>query len=205
MHLIVGLGNPEPRYARTRHNAGFMAVERIARRNSLQDSPRSKFHGQTIEGIIGSHKVMLLQPQTYMNRSGMSVAEAANFYKLPPKDLLVMVDDTALPVGSIRLRSGGSSGGHNGLEDIRQRIGTDQYPRLRIGVGENRIGQHKIPLADYVLSNFTDEETPELDKSLDHAAAAAELWLDEGIEAAMNRYNTRNETTQNKTNEGGAK
>jgi PTH1 family peptidyl-tRNA hydrolase len=191
MRLIVGLGNPEPRYAATRHNAGFMAVDRLARRSGLTDAPRNRFHAAALDGQIKGTRVLLLKPLTYMNHSGMAVAEAANFHKLPPSDLLVLVDDTALPLGAIRIRPGGSSGGHNGLEDIRRRLGTDPFPRLRIGVGEPRIGDHRIPQADYVLSPFTADEQPALERSLDSAAAAAETWLNEGLDAAMNRYNTR--------------
>lgn len=189
MKLIVGLGNPGKRYAATRHNVGFMAVDRLAERHGLTGG-KTRFHADAIEGRVADQRAMLLKPQTYMNRSGLAVGEAARFFKLDPADLLVIVDDTALPVGAIRLRPGGSSGGHNGLEDIRRALGTDRYPRLRIGVGEPKIGDRPVPQADYVLSPFSDDQRRQLTPALDSAARACETWLNEGTEAAMNQHNT---------------
>src|SRR5262245_61889448 len=133
MKLIVGLGNPGPEYDDTRHNVGFVVLDRLARRFAPGAIARSKFQGAVIETSLGDEKVLLLKPLTYMNRSGQSIAEAVGFYKIDSAtDLLVLVDDTALPCGVIRVRGEGSAGGHNGLEDIEQKLGTSQYPRLRI-------------------------------------------------------------------------
>jgi PTH1 family peptidyl-tRNA hydrolase len=188
MKLIVGLGNPGAEYAGTRHNAGFMVLERLARRHGLS-SPRTKFHAALLEWNADTDKVLLMQPTTYMNRSGRAVGEAANFYKLPPSQVLVVVDETALPVGRIRLRPGGGDGGHNGLADIHRALGTGEYPRLRVGVGAPVVGEQSIPKRDYVLSRFTDEQKVDLEPALDRAADAAETWARQGIDAAMNRYN----------------
>jgi PTH1 family peptidyl-tRNA hydrolase len=190
MRLIVGLGNPGSKYANTRHNAGFMAVDRIAERHSLGDA-RTRANAAAIEGRIGAHRVILLKPMTYMNLSGQAVGQVLRFHKLEPDQMLVLVDDTALPTGAIRLRPGGSSGGHNGLESIRQTLGGADYPRLRIGIGAPMIGQQKIPQADYVLGAFTDAEIAQLRPALNRAADAVETWLDEGLDAAMTRFNTK--------------
>jgi len=184
MKLIVGLGNPGAEYAGTRHNAGFMAVERLAARHGLT-GPRARFHGAVLEGPIAGHKCMLLEPTTYMNRSGRAVAGAAAFYKLEPRDLLILVDDVALPCGRIRLRASGSAGGHNGLTDIQKALGTREYPRLRIGIDP----PGRAPQVDYVLGRFSPEQRAALDPALDRACDAVECWVREGIEAAMTRYN----------------
>jgi len=188
--LIVGLGNPDAQYERTRHNVGFMVIDRLLDRHPL-GTARDRFHARSWDGRIGDQKVMLLKPQTYMNRSGLTAAEASSFYKLEAEDLLVVVDDTALPVGRIRLRGGGSPGGHNGLADVQQRLGTPSYPRLRVGVGEPKIDGRKIPLSDYVLSPFTDDQRRDLEPALDRAVDAVEHWLTEGLAAAMNRTNAQ--------------
>jgi len=190
MHLIVGLGNPGAEYAGTRHNAGFMVVDRLAERHAF-DPPRGNFHADAFEGAIADHKVLMLKPKTFMNRSGLSVGEAARFYKLQPETIMVIVDDTALPVGLIRLRGGGSDGGHNGLADTTRALGTDRYPRRRVGVGAPRIGEHKIPQADYVLSRFTDDQLDDLAPALRDACEAIELWITDDLNAAMNRFNRK--------------
>lgn len=188
MKLIVGLGNPGREYEKTRHNAGFMAVDRLARKLGLAGA-KAKFHAGVLEGAIGSEKVMLMQPTTYMNRSGLAVGEAAGFYKLQPAEVMVVVDETALPVGTIRIRPKGGEGGHNGLADVRRALGTEGYPRLRIGVGEPVVEGHRIPKKDYVLSPFTDEQLVDLGPALDRAVDALYCWAVDGIDAAMNRYN----------------
>jgi len=184
MKLIVGLGNPGQEYAQTRHNAGFMAVERLAKRHGLT-GPRHKFHAGVIDGRIGDHKVLLMQPTTYMNRSGLAVGEAATFYKAQPADILILVDEVALDVGAIRLRAAGSDGGHNGLADIARVLGTPDYPRLRIGVGP----QGPAPRKDFVLARFTDDQLADLDPALTRACQAIECWLADGIDKAMSLYN----------------
>ncbi len=184
MKLIVGLGNPGSDYAMTRHNAGFMAVERIARRHGLTGL-RHKFHAGVLEGVIAGQKVLLMQPTTFMNRSGLAVGEAVMFYKLEPADILVLVDEVALDVGTIRLRAEGTPGGHNGLADIQRVLTTKAYPRLRIGVGPQGPG----PRADFVLARFTEHQFAALHPALERAADAVECWLREGIDKAMSLYN----------------
>ena len=184
MKLIVGLGNPGPEYAASRHNAGFMAVERLANRHSIA-GVKHKFHAGVLEGRIAGEKVLLLQPTTYMNRSGLSVSEAMAFYKLEPADLLVLVDDLALDCGTLRLRATGSAGGHNGLSDIERRLGTRDYPRLRIGIDP----PGKTPQVDYVLGKFSPDQLDRLDPALWRACDCIETWLRDGIERAMTMYN----------------
>lgn len=190
MKLIVGLGNPGVEYARTRHNVGFMAVERLAARHGLSGA-KTKFHAGVLEGTIGPERVLLMQPMTFMNRSGLSYGEAVRFHKLPLSEALVVVDDTALPLGALRLRAEGTGGGHNGLADIHRAVGSWQFPRLRIGVGSPRAGQRRIPQRDYVLGRFDLEEQVVLDSALDQAANAIECWITQGIDKAMSLYNTR--------------
>ncbi|MEO1237314.1 MAG: aminoacyl-tRNA hydrolase [Planctomycetota bacterium] len=184
MKLIVGLGNPGPEYAKTRHNAGFMAVDRLARRHGL-DGEKHKFHAGVLEGRIHLHKVMLMQPTTYMNRSGLAVGEARAFYKLTPDDVLVVVDDLALDVGQLRLRASGGPGGHNGLKDLERALGTRDYPRLRLGIGP----RGRAPQVDFVLGRFTDTQLDELDPVLTRTCDCIESWLDEGVEKAMTKFN----------------
>ena len=187
MKLIVGLGNPGSQYERTRHNAGFMAGDRIARRHFSGETPKGRFQGAVVEGPVGGERCVLLKPTTYMNRSGASVAQAANFYKIDVSaDLLVLVDDLALPLGAIRLRASGSAGGHNGLTDIQRALGTEAYPRCRIGIDARPAFMDQ---ADYVLGRLTAEEMAVIDPALDRAADAAEVFIREGIAPAMNKFN----------------
>jgi peptidyl-tRNA hydrolase, PTH1 family len=188
MKLIVGLGNPGPEYDHTRHNVGFVVLDRLARRYAPGAIARSKFHGATIDASIGDEKVVLLKPLTYMNRSGLSIMEAVSFFKLQPAaDLLVIVDDVALPCGAIRLRSEGSAGGHNGLGDIEQKLGGNAYARLRIGI--DAPGQ--IPQKDYVLGRFRNDQLPLVEAACDESVEAAACWAAQGISAAMNRFNRK--------------
>jgi PTH1 family peptidyl-tRNA hydrolase len=190
MKLIVGLGNPGSEYERTRHNAGFLALDRVASRHAGSALPRSKFSGVVIEASLAGEKVVLFKPLNYMNRSGSPVAEMVNFYKLAPgDDLLVLVDDYALPLGSIRLRAEGSAGGHNGLSDIERALGTSKYPRLRIGV-DPPPATYDDP-ADWVLGRFSREESSRLEPALDRTVEAVEVFVTKGIAAAMNRFNAR--------------
>lgn len=192
MKLIVGLGNPGPEYDRTRHNAGFLAVDRLASRHARGTMPRARFQSVTLEaslpGASGPEKVMLMKPTTYMNLSGGPVAEALRFFKLDPvQDLFVIVDDIALPCGAIRVRAEGSAGGHNGLSDIERKLGTNAYPRCRVGVDSPGV----VPQADYVLSRFSAEQWALVDPALDRAADAAEAFVARGVQAAMNRFNVK--------------
>ena len=189
MKLIVGLGNPGAQYERTRHNAGFMALDLLAQRHALGQIPKSRFHAVTLDAIIGTEKVLLMKPTKFMNLSGQSVGEAIRFYKLDPsEDLLVLVDDIALPVGFIRVRKNGSAGGHNGLSDIDRLLGGADYPRIRIGVGNV---PKLMNQADWVLSRFMKEEHDDVDRSLKATADATECLLDEGVSKAMNAFNTK--------------
>jgi PTH1 family peptidyl-tRNA hydrolase len=197
MKLIVGLGNPGPEYNKTRHNAGFMLIDKLATRHNLS-GPKHKFHAGILDGelLVGNpmspHRCILMQPTTYMNRSGLAVGEAVTFYKLNPEtDLLVLVDDLALDVGTIRLRGEGSAGGQNGLADIERALGTRKYPRLRIGIGPNSINGHKIPQKDFVLSPFTGDQQTELDHALDKGVKCIESWLTDGLEKTMSLFNAK--------------
>ncbi len=188
MKLIVGLGNPGPQYDKTRHNVGFVVLDSLARRYAPGEVAKSRFHGATVEGMIGDEKVLLLKPLCYMNRSGMAVAEAARFYKLNvSEDVLVIVDDLALPCGVIRLRSEGGAGGHNGLSDIQQKLATQGYARLRIGIDRDP----NIPQSDYVLGRFRPDQLEQLEPALNEAVDAAVCWASSGLTEAMNRYNRR--------------
>ena len=189
MKLIVGLGNPGKTYERTRHNAGFMAVDALAREVAPGEPVRAKFSGDLVEASLGGEKCLILKPMTYMNRSGAAVGEAVRFYKLlPATDLLVVTDDIYLPVGALRLRAEGGDGGHNGLLDVARALGSNAYPRLRIGAGE------KPPFmdqADWVLSRFTEDEWPVVDESTRRAAKACLMFAREGLAKAMNTFNSR--------------
>ncbi|MHB8865476.1 MAG: aminoacyl-tRNA hydrolase [Pirellulaceae bacterium] len=185
MKLIVGLGNPGRQYASTRHNVGFAVAEVLARRGGAGPS-RARFHGETVEVQLGSERAMLLCPHTLMNRSGLSVLEARDFYKLDLADVLIICDDLNLPLARLRCRPGGSSGGQKGLQDILRRLGTHEVARLRIGIGSPPDGWDA---AAYVLSKFHPEEVDLMRPAIERAADAAYDWAREGIQVCMNRYN----------------
>ena len=188
MILIAGLGNPENRYSATRHNTGFLAVDRIAERCGVTISKKEK-NALTARVMIGGRSVLLCKPQTYMNSSGESIMPLVSWYRVDAsKDLLVIADDIHLEPGRLRIRKGGSDGGHNGLKSIIEMLGTNAFPRLRVGVGEAGVVGGLIP---HVLGNWSREEWEIMDKALDNAASAAELFVTDGIDAAMNRYNSR--------------
>jgi peptidyl-tRNA hydrolase, PTH1 family len=182
--LIVGLGNPGPKYERTRHNVGFMALERLARRHRLSLSSQ-KFDGRTDTGLIGDQKVVLLEPLTFMNRSGKSVAAAANFYGLADEHIVVIHDEIDLPVGRLRVKSGGGHGGHNGLRDIVAKLGSRDFIRLRLGVGRPEHGD----VTNHVLGPFSSDDEREVDELLETACDAVEVVIQEGVSAAQNRFN----------------
>ena len=184
MKLIVGLGNPGIDYARTRHNVGFMAVVRLASRHAIS-SPKHRFQSETVEGPIQGEKCLLMSPLTFMNRSGGAVGEAMRFYKLELSDLLVIVDDIALPCGKLRLRASGSAGGHNGLGDIERVLGSTAYPRLRIGIDP----PGRIPQKDYVLGRFTQEQLDEIEPALNRACEMIESWIVDGVDKTMSLFN----------------
>lgn len=189
MKIIVGLGNPGPEYAKTRHNAGWMVLDQLEKRFNIDTAVKTQFHAAVTQGQIGGEKVMILRPQTFMNRSGLSVGEAINFYKLDPQqDLIVLVDDIALPTGKIRLRASGSAGGHNGLSDIQRALGSPNYPRLRIGID----APGRVRQVDYVLGRFSPNQLASLDEALDMSVDAIECWIKLGLTKAMTRYNAPN-------------
>ena len=187
LYLIVGLGNPGPKYARTRHNAGFRVVERLAKRWQVSWGMDEKFNSRLANAEHAGRKVLLCEPQTYMNRSGAAVGKLADYFRVPPGQLLVVVDDADLPLGEIRLRPQGSSGGHHGLESIEQRLGTRAYARLRIGIGRTASAVREI--TNHVLGQFSAEEAALLRKILDRAGDQVECWLREGIARAMSQFN----------------
>ncbi len=192
MKLIVGLGNPGSQYARTRHNAGFMVADRLCAKHGRGEPVKARFQAATTELNLGGEKCLVIKPTTFMNRSGQSVSEALRFFKLDPaRDMLVIVDDLYLPTGAVRLKPGGGAGGHNGLTSIEQLLGTDAYPRLRVGCGLQP-GGGKPPFmdqADFVLGRFTDEEEPLLAGALSKAEQAVEVFASKGLEHAMNSAN----------------
>lgn len=187
MKLIVGLGNPGPDYAKTRHNAGFMVIDRLLSKYSatIPSTPKSKFHATVYDGEIAGTRVMLMMPMTFMNRSGLSVGEAVAFHKIEVADVLVLVDDIALPVGRIRVRAEGSAGGHNGLLDIERALGTKAYPRLRIGID----APGRVPQRDYVLGRFSGDQLTKIDHAIGSACDATACWASEGIARVMTKYN----------------
>ncbi len=185
--LLVGLGNPGKQYENTRHNAGFMAVDTIAQKHHVEIK-RIKFKGTVAECSLAGKKVLLLKPSTYMNLSGQSVQEAMNFYKLPPEKVLILFDDINLDPGKLRIRRKGSDGGHNGMKNIIYLSGSDQFPRIKLGVGKKPHPDYN--LADWVLSRFSQKEQKELELALENAAAAAELIVRGEIDRAMNLYNS---------------
>ncbi|MDO4558332.1 MAG: aminoacyl-tRNA hydrolase [Planctomycetia bacterium] len=189
LRLVVGLGNPGRRYAGTRHNTGFLVVGELGRQYGT-GPVRERFQGDVMEGQINGTKVLFLAPGTCMNRSGRSVLAARDFYRLPPESILVISDDVSLPVGQLRFRAGGSSGGQKGLGDIIRCLGTDRIPRLRIGIGSP---PPRWEMADYVLSQFTKEELPEMERAVVRAAQAVTVWVNDGPTVCMNRYNMRGE------------
>jgi PTH1 family peptidyl-tRNA hydrolase len=183
--MIVGLGNPGPRYDETRHNVGFRVIDVLAGRHRISVD-KLKSGAQSGKGRIGSHDVVLVKPQTFMNLSGEAVQPLRAFYKVEVADLLVVYDDFALPLGKLRLRARGSGGGHNGLENIILLLGTDAMPRLRLGVGP--VPPH-MAWPDFVLSRFAPDDRKTVDEMIGRAAEACESFLDDGIDRAMTRYN----------------
>ena len=182
--LVVGLGNPGSKYEGTRHNIGFEVIDRLALGGSGARFSK-KFEGQLGEVEIDFRRVLLLKPETFMNLSGRSVIPALRFYKLEPAELLVLCDDLNLPLGKIRLRKGGTDGGQKGLRDISAQLGTDDYARLRIGIGD----RGPIDAADFVLSRFRPAERPLIEDALIIATQAVAVWVAQGADAAMNRFN----------------
>lgn len=183
MFLIVGLGNPGKEYENTRHNVGFKVLEKISEKLGVK-MDKIKFKGLFGEGTYGGEKILLLKPMTFMNLSGQSVGEAMRFYKVPSENLIVVYDDMDLPVGRLRIRRKGSSGGHKGMESIISCISSEDFPRVRVG-----IGRPKGDVVDHVLGNFDPEENQAVEFAIEAAADAALAIVKEGVQEAMNRYN----------------
>jgi PTH1 family peptidyl-tRNA hydrolase len=186
LHLIVGLGNPGAEYARTRHNAGFLLVEKLAERGRANWVLEKKFNARVAKIETGGSRAILCEPQSFMNSSGEAVAALAQFYRIAVAQLLVVVDDADLPLGEIRLRGRGSSGGHHGLESIEKHLGARDFARLRIGIGR-AAGPREI--TNYVLGKFSPAEARLAEKVLIVAGNQAECWLNAGIQKAMNQFN----------------
>jgi PTH1 family peptidyl-tRNA hydrolase len=186
-YLIVGLGNPGPRYASTRHNIGFMVADEAAKRRNLRFSGKQG-NAEIAKGEIAGQKVILAKPQTFMNNSGMAVRALASYYKVPNERLLIIYDEIALPLGTIRIREKGSSAGHNGVKSVVAHMGTENIPRIRVGVDRPSDPRHNQ--IDWVLGRFTKDEQPMAEETIRRAAEAIEGILTMGIERAMNTYNT---------------
>jgi peptidyl-tRNA hydrolase, PTH1 family len=195
LHLIVGLGNPGAEYTKTRHNAGFLLVEKLASQWKTGWTNERKFDARIARAERSGKRVLLCEPQTFMNLSGETVGALKDFYQLPLKQILVAVDDADLPFGEIRLRAGGSSGGHHGLESIEQHLASREFARLRIGIGR-RDGVREI--TNFVLGKFDPTENKLLEKVLDQASNQIETWLEAGIEKAMNQFNGVVDSTNEK-------
>ena len=186
--LAVFLGNPGLRYEGTRHNAGFMTADALARKKNLTIS-RSRFRALTATCTMGDATVLMMKPQTYMNLSGEAVGQAARFYKIPADHILVVSDDITLPIGGMRIRTKGSSGGHNGLKSIISVLGTEEFPRIRLGVGEPP--HRDYDTIDWVLSVFRDQDAVDMAAAADRAADAVECFIAQGPEKAMNLYSQK--------------
>lgn len=184
--LVVGLGNPGQKYENTRHNTGFRVLDKLADSLGVKVN-RSRFKALTATATIGGEKVLLLKPQTFMNASGLSVEPAASFYKVPPERILVVFDDISLPVGRIRIRKDGSAGGHNGLKSINTALGSQNYPRIKVGVGEKPHPDYD--LVDWVLGKFSAKEEKDLAPALEHAADAVVEIIRNGTEKAAGKFN----------------
>ena len=187
MYLIAGLGNPTREYEKTRHNVGFETIDILADKagTTVTEKKHKALYGK---GYIGGQKVILAKPQTYMNLSGESIREIADFYKIEPENIMILCDDINLSEGQLRIRLKGSAGGHNGLKNIISHLGTQEFPRIRIGVGEKPRG---MDLADYVLGRFPKEQQAVMEEAYRDAADAACMMIEEGADAAMNHYNRK--------------
>ncbi len=189
MYLIAGLGNPGPEYEKTRHNVGFQTAKKLHEEYRFP-MERARFQAQFSKGRIGDEDVILARPMTYMNNSGMAVRALMDYFKIDPDHVIVIYDDIDLPLGHLRIRENGSAGSHNGMKSVVQHMGTQDFPRIRIGVGAKPEGWD---LADYVLSRFSPEDQTAIDETISLAAKAAADIVDKGLSYAMNHYNTKHE------------
>ena len=187
MYIIVGLGNPEPEYSNTRHNMGFDVINKLAGKHEISLN-RTKFNAIYGTGIIEGEKVILIKPQTYMNNSGEAVKEFVNFYKEPLDNIIVIYDDMDTDIGSIRVRAKGGPGSHNGMKSIVNNLNSEDFPRIRVGIGRPKDEFDRI---DYVIGKIDDEEFVNLQNGQDLAVKAVEYWIKNGIDNTMNVYNTK--------------
>ena len=185
MYIIAGLGNPTREYEKTRHNVGFDTIDVLVDKMNVSVDER-KFKGLYGRGILEGEKVILLKPQTFMNLSGESVRAAADYYKVDPDHIIIIYDDISLAPGQLRIRTKGSAGGHNGIKSIIAHLGTQEFPRIKIGVGDK---PPRMDLADYVLSRFSREDREIMEKAFEEAAQAVQVMIRQGMEAAMNQFN----------------
>ena len=186
MYIVAGLGNPGSKYERTRHNIGWLAIDALAAEQGVSVD-RNKFHALTGQCVLAGQKVLLMKPLTYMNNSGEAIEEARSFYKIPTENVIVLSDDVNLKPGRLRIRRKGSAGGHNGLKSIIDCMGTDDFPRVRLGIGAKT--HPDMDLADYVLGKFTKDEQKNVDEAVKNAAHAVELIIGNDINEAMSLYN----------------
>ena len=186
--LVAFLGNPGLKYEGTRHNAGFMTADALCKKKNFAIN-KARFQALTAQVDLGGERVLLMKPQTYMNLSGQAVSQAAHCYKIPPEHILVVSDEVSLPVGKLRIRMKGSAGGHNGLKNIIAQLGTENCPRIRLGVGAPPHPEYEM--IDWVLSVFRGEDAEEMQKAAERAAEAVECYIEKGPDRAMNLYNTK--------------
>ena len=186
--LVVGLGNPGKKYENTRHNTGFRVMDALCARHGVR-CDRAKFQALTGEAVLGGRRALLLKPQTFMNLSGEAVRAAADFYKIPPERILVIFDDISLPVGTLRIRPKGSAGGQNGVKSIIEQLGSEQFPRIKVGIGGKPHPDYD--LADWVLSNLKADELPAMNDAVSRAVLAVSELIENGVPAATQKYNGR--------------
>lgn len=186
MYVIAGLGNPGKQYENTRHNMGFITIDQLAEKHDIKVD-KLKFKALVGEGRIAGQKVLLVKPQTFMNLSGESVREVMNFYKLEPEELIVIYDDIDIEPGTLRIRKFGSAGSHNGMKSVVQQLGSDRFPRIRVGVGKQKRGD----LVGHVLGGFSKDEVPLIEEAVTNAVLSVETILSDGIDLAMSQYNTK--------------
>lgn len=186
MYVIAGLGNPGKKYENTRHNMGFITVDQLAEKHDIKVD-KLKFKALVGEGRIAGQKVLLVKPQTYMNLSGESIREVMHFYKLEPENLIVIYDDIDIELGALRIRKFGSAGTHNGMKSVVYQLQSDRFPRIRIGIGNQKKGD----LVDFVIGGFSKEEVPVLEETVTKAVGAIECMLESDVDIAMNRFNTK--------------
>ncbi len=198
MLVIAGLGNPGRKYENTKHNMGFLTIDRLAEKNGIKVN-KIKHKALVGEGIIGGKKVLLVKPQTYMNLSGQSIREIVAYYNIEPEDLMVIYDDVDIPVGTIRMRKKGSAGTHNGMKSIIFDLQFDNFPRLRVGIGTEKRGD----MINFVLTGFHGEEKDKVKEAIETSVSALECWAERGVDMAMNTYNTKKEKKEKQGKEDG--